>query len=80
MRQQGVTSVEDTFVLAGLPGAGECQKSDHNGKKFDITGFPTEPDKDEGPATWDRTRHTVVMEVRLPPEKLAQSCRKPCGK
>jgi hypothetical protein len=73
MHQQGVTSVDhyvDIFVLTGLPGAGECQKN--------VT--TKLPDKGESPATviivLEIKLDTVVKEVRLPQEILAQSCRK----
>jgi hypothetical protein len=48
-------------------------------KIFDVTGLPTDPDKDEGPATviivLGIELDTAVMEVRLPQEILAQCCR-----
>ena len=80
MRQRGATWLDhyvDDFITAGSPSTREC----HNNvsimrEVFDLTGTPTEPEKDEGPATVIAVLgielDTVAMEVRLPPGKLAE--------
>ena len=79
MQHRGVTWVDhyiDDFVTAGSPGTVECKKNVTMMKKvFNEAGLPTEPEKDEGPATvitvLGMELDTVDREVRLPPEKLA---------
>ena len=78
MRQRGATNTDnyiDDFVTVGPPDFQECE---HNTTIMHETceevGLPTEPEKDEGPATTISflgiELDTVALEIRLPAEKL----------
>ena len=78
MRQRGATNTDnyiDDFVTAGAPDSQECE---HNStimhKTCKEVGLPTEPEKDDGPATsisfLGIELDTVALEIHLPAEKL----------
>ena len=78
MRQRGATNTDkdiDAFVTAGAPDSQECE---HNStimhKTCKEVGLPTEPEKDDGPATsisfLGIELDTVALEIHLPAEKL----------
>ena len=79
MKQRGVTWVDhyiDDFITAGPPGSSECAHNVATMKAVcEETGLPTEPEKDEGPATvlsfLGMELDTQALEIRLPQEKLS---------
>lgn len=78
MQQRGVTNVWhyiDDFITVGAPGTSECKENcTEMHDTCNETGLPTEPTKDEGPATilgfLGMELDSVAMEVRLSQEKL----------
>ena len=80
MEQRGGSNMAhyiDDFITMGAPGSLECSRNHaimH--ETCEDTGFPYEPDKDEGPATaitfTGVELDSVAMELRLPLEKLAR--------
>ena len=78
MKKKGVSWVAhyiDDFVTVGAPGSTECFTNARIMHEVCNTlGMPTEPDKDEGPATvlsfLGLELDTVAREVRLPWEKV----------
>ena len=82
MKQKGVTNaisyVIDDFLTAGAPDSPECQKNaDMMRETCEEVGLPTEPKKDEGPATsisfLGSELDTAAKEIRLPADKLTRS-------
>ncbi len=79
MRKKGAGWLDhyiDDFVTAGPPESNECQDNVSIMKAVcEETGIPTEPEKDEGPATrigvLGIELDTIAMVVRLPPSKLS---------
>ena len=77
-RQKGATNTDnyiDDFVTIGAPDSQECERNTtimH--ETCEEVGLPTEPKKDEGPATTisflGMELDTVALEIRLPAEKL----------
>ena len=80
MRQKGATNTDnyiDDFVTVGAPDSQECERNTtimH--ETCEEVGLPTEPKKDEGPATTisflGMELDTVALEICLPAEKLLQ--------
>lgn len=78
MKQRGVAWADhiDDFITAGSPGLSECAYNVATMKAVcEETGLPTEPEKDEGPATvisfLGMELDTQALEIRLPQEKLS---------
>ena len=77
MKQKGAISYIDDFITAGAPDSPECQKNaDVMRETCEEVGLPTEPEKDEGPATTisflGLELDTVALETRLPEDKLTR--------
>ena len=78
MKKEGVSWLEhyiDDFFTIGDPGSHECSKNVSIMKNiFDVANMPTEPEKDEGPATvinlLGMELDSIRLEIRLPLEKL----------
>ena len=65
----------DDFFIAGDPGSHECSKKVSIVKNIlDVANMPTEPEKDEGPATvinlLGMELDSIRLEIRLSLEKL----------
>ena len=82
MQQRWVSWVDhihyiDDFITKGAPGTLECSKNVAIMKRvFGESNLPTEPEKDEGPATkigfLGMELDTEALEIRLPLDKLQQ--------
>ena len=80
MEQRGGSNLAhyiDDFITLGAPGSQECGRNQRiMHETCNETGFPYEPEKDEGPATTISFTgvelDSVAMELQLPPEKLAR--------
>ena len=76
MKQKGVTnavSYIDYFLTAGPPDSPECQvNADIMHQTCEEMGLPTEPEKDEGPATVIPFLDSAALEIRLPEEKFSR--------
>lgn len=80
MKQKGVTYADnyiDDFITVGAPNSSECQDNCRlMHETCDEVGLPTEPDKDEGPATTisflGLEVDSVALQLRLPAEKLGR--------
>ena len=80
MEQRGGSNLAhyiDDFITLGAPGSQECGRNQRiMHETCNETGFPYEPEKDEGPATTISFTgvelDSVAMELRLPLEKLAR--------
>ena len=80
MQREGVSWLAhyiDDFITVGAPGSAECARN--AAIMHDVCerlGTPTEPSKDEGPATvlsfLGLELETMALEVRLPEEKMRQ--------
>ena len=78
MQREGVSWLAhyiDDFITVGAPGSAECARNAvimHG--VCERLGMPTEPSKDEGPATvlsfLGLELDTMALEVRLPEEKM----------
>lgn len=80
MRERGVDWVDhyiDDYITMGAPKSPRCGQNVAIMKQVcEETGLPTEPEKDEGPATsidfLGMELDTVVLKIHLPPDKLSQ--------